>query len=182
MRKRRSYNTQTKTKQRKPKQSGPEISDPLCSCKRPCALERETGFGPATFALARRRSTTEPFPQTASVVPHADTACEQYITCAPLFQTVLSRFCKITVNDAAAGSCMKTVSADLSVTVRSASLRRRRTKQSGGCPPPLFFNCFCCFCLTDTLAQCVAAPPVYGTIPKPPLKVSLLQSTQVELG
>ena len=25
-------------------------------------LERETGFGPATFALARQRSTTEPLP------------------------------------------------------------------------------------------------------------------------
>ncbi len=25
-------------------------------------MERETGFGPATFALARQRSTTEPFP------------------------------------------------------------------------------------------------------------------------
>ena len=27
------------------------------------ALERETGFGPATFALARQRSTTEPLPR-----------------------------------------------------------------------------------------------------------------------
>lgn len=26
-------------------------------------MERETGFGPATFALARRRSTTEPLPR-----------------------------------------------------------------------------------------------------------------------
>ena len=26
-------------------------------------VERKTGFGPATFALARRRSTTEPLPQ-----------------------------------------------------------------------------------------------------------------------
>ncbi len=28
-------------------------------------VERETGFGPATFALARQRSTTEPLPHTA---------------------------------------------------------------------------------------------------------------------
>ena len=27
-------------------------------------MERETGFGPATFALARQRSTTEPLPRT----------------------------------------------------------------------------------------------------------------------
>ena len=30
-------------------------------------LERETGFGPATFALARQRSTTEPLPRIVSL-------------------------------------------------------------------------------------------------------------------
>ncbi len=30
-------------------------------------LERETGFGPATFALARQRSTTEPLPRNVSL-------------------------------------------------------------------------------------------------------------------
>lgn len=30
-------------------------------------MERETGFGPATFALARQRSTTEPLPRIVSL-------------------------------------------------------------------------------------------------------------------
>ena len=30
-------------------------------------MERETGFGPATFALARQRSTTEPLPRECSI-------------------------------------------------------------------------------------------------------------------
>ena len=43
------------------------------------SLERETGFGPATFALARQRSTTEPLPRECSItISNYDGFCNSF--------------------------------------------------------------------------------------------------------
>ena len=59
------------------------------NCRRSCcfaveslishSLERETGFGPATFALARQRSTTEPLPRECSItISNYDGFCNSF--------------------------------------------------------------------------------------------------------